>query len=126
MRKRDRESYNIERGNGAKSWYCIATAESKEENIQDMKWRLADRRTGGRAKRIGTRKVKQEDVTRNRTEFRLRERGAWDECEQVLKLVWCCEEFVDGKIRCTVRGEEDVWYIVQGHEIRNIFRPRFI
>ena len=43
---------------------CGAAAESKGENIRDMKWRPADRRTGGRAKRIRTRKVKQEDASK--------------------------------------------------------------
>ena len=31
---------------------CGAAAETKEENIRETKWRPADRRTGGRAKRI--------------------------------------------------------------------------
>ena len=37
---------------------CGAAADSKEENIQGTKWRPADRRTGGRADRIETRKEK--------------------------------------------------------------------
>ena len=51
---------------------CEAAAESKEENIREIKWRPADRRTGGRAKQIKTRKVKQEDVSicRNGVPFR--------------------------------------------------------
>ena len=48
---------------------CGAAAESKAENIREIKWRPADRRTGGRAKRIKTRKVKQEGVSIIGTEF---------------------------------------------------------
>ena len=55
-------------------------AEAKEENIRDVKWRPAGRRTGGRAKRIKTKEVKQEDASKSGTRFRLRERGVGDEC----------------------------------------------
>ena len=52
---------------------CGAAAESKEESIRRTKWRPADRRTGGRAKRIRTRKVKQKDASVIGTGFHLRE-----------------------------------------------------
>ena len=77
-----------------------------------MKWRPADRRTGGRAKRIRTRKVKQEDASIIGTGFRLRERGARDECGQVGMSVRCSEEIVDGEIGWSVRREENVGYVV--------------
>ena len=70
MRKETRESYDVKRGNGTESRCCVADAEQlrnlKEENIRDMKWRPADRRTGGRAKRIKTKTVKQEDASKYR------------------------------------------------------------
>ena len=54
---------------------------SKEENIRVMKWRLADRRTGGRAKQIKARKrTKHGDASKNGAEFHLREQGIGDEC----------------------------------------------
>ena len=62
---------------------CGAAAETKEENIRGTKWRPVDRRTGGRAKRIKMRKVKQEDVSIIETGFRLGEMGVGDECGQI-------------------------------------------
>ena len=59
---------------------CGAAAESKEENIRGTKWRPADRRTGGRAKRIRTKRVKQEDVSIIGTDRVLEVRGVGDEC----------------------------------------------
>ena len=74
-----RESYDIEWGNGTEHQCCVTAAETKKESIRDMKWRPAGRRSGGRAKRIRTNKVKREDVSKNGTEFHLRERGVGDE-----------------------------------------------
>ena len=91
---------------------CGAAAESKEEDIRGTKWRPAGRRTGGRAKRIKTRKVKQEDVSNIGTGFHLGERGVRDECGQVLIAVREREEVVDREIRCSIGGEENVGYIV--------------
>ena len=67
---------------------CGAAADSKEENIREIKWRPADRRTSGRAKRIKMEKVKQEDVSIIGTGFRLEERGVRDECGQIPVSVW--------------------------------------
>ena len=44
---------------------CGAAAESKRKTYERLKWRPVDRRTGGRAKRIKTRMVKQEDASKN-------------------------------------------------------------
>ena len=59
---------------------CGAAAETKEENIRDVKWRPADRRTGGRAERIRTRKVKQEDASITGTGRTSEVCGVGDEC----------------------------------------------
>ena len=67
---------------------CGAAAESKEENIRDMKWRPVDRRTGGRAERIRTRKVKQEDVSEIGTDRVLEVRDIGDGCGWVRVSVW--------------------------------------
>ena len=91
---------------------CGAAAESKEENIRRTKWRPVDRRTGGRAKRIKTRQVKQEDVSIIGTGLRLGVCGFWDKCGQILVLVRRGEEVIDGEVRHSVGGEENVGYIV--------------
>ena len=62
---------------------CGAAAESKEENIRGTKWRPADRKTSGRAERIKTRMVKQEDASNIGTGFVLGERGVGDERGQI-------------------------------------------
>ena len=99
---------------------CGAAAETKEENIRDVKWRPADRRAGGRAKWIKTEKVKQEDASKNGMEFHLREQGIWDECGLVPKSVGRGKELVEGEIQWVVGREENIGYVVQGHEFRNI------
>ena len=99
---------------------CGVAAETKGENIRNMKWRPADRRAGGRAKRIKKKEVKQEDASNNGTEFRLREQGVGDKCGLVPKSVRRGEEIVDGKVRWFVRREENIRDIVCGYEIRNI------
>ena len=70
------------------------------------------RRTEGRVKWIRTRKVKQEDVSKNGTELRLRERGVRDECGLILRPVRGSKEFVDREIWWVVRGKEDVGNIM--------------
>ena len=91
---------------------CGAAAETKEENIRCLKWRPADRRTGGRAKWIKTRKVKQEDVSIIGTEFRLGKCGVWDECGQIWVVVLGLEEVVNREVGCSIGGEENVGYVV--------------
>ena len=59
---------------------CGAAAETKEENIRDMKWRPAGRRTDGRARRIKMKTVKQEDASINGPGRVLEVRGIGDEC----------------------------------------------
>ena len=107
-----RESYDVERGNGTESRCCVATAESKEESIRDMKWRPADRRTGGRAKQIKTRKVKQEGASNNGMVFRLNGRGVGDECGLVPKLVHRGEEVINREVGWVFWGEENIRDIV--------------
>ena len=63
-------------------------AEPKEENIRETKWRPADRRAGGRVKRIKTRKVRQEDISDIGTGSCLEEQGVRDKCGRVLISVW--------------------------------------
>ena len=63
--------------------------------------------------------MKQEDASIIRTGFCLEERGVWDECGWVRVLVRQSEEFVNGEIGSSIRGEENVGYVVQGHEFRN-------
>ena len=73
------------------------------------------------------RKVKQEDESKNRAGFCLRERVIGDECGLVPKSVRQGKEFINGKVRRVVRGEENVGDIVKGHEFRNItLRVRLI
>ena len=68
---------------------------------------------------IKTGKVKQDDATKNRMEFRLREQGVGDECGLVPKSVWRGKEFFDGEIRLSVRGKENVGDIVELHKFCN-------
>ena len=92
---------------------CEAAAESKVESIQDMKWRPAIQRAGERVKQIKTRKVKQEDASKNG------EQGIGDECGKVLVLVWRGKKFVNGEIWLRVGGKENVGDVMQGHEFHN-------
>ena len=66
--ERGGESYDVERGNGTECRCYVADAEQlrnlKRKAYEELKWRPADRRAGGRAKRITTRKVKQEDASK--------------------------------------------------------------
>ena len=91
---------------------CGVAAESEEENIRGTEWRPADRRSGGRAKQIRVRKVKQEDVSKVGTEFRLGECGVNNKCGQILVVVQGREEVVDREVGRSVGGEENVGYVV--------------
>ena len=99
---------------------CRAAAESKRESIWDIKWKPADRRTGGGAEWIRTRKAKQGNSSKSRTGFCLREWGIGDECGKVPVPVWRSEEFVNGEIQLGVRRKENVGDVVEGHEFHNI------
>ena len=67
MREEMRELYDVRKGKWSEEPVlrsgCGAAAETKRESIRDMKWRPADRRTGGRAKQIRMKRVKQEGVS---------------------------------------------------------------
>ena len=91
---------------------CGAAAETKEENIRGTKWRPADQRTGGRAKRIKDEKgeTRRRNYYWNGVLSGGREVG--DECGWILIPVRCCEEFFDGEVGGSVRGKENVGYIV--------------
>ena len=73
-----------------------------------------------KSERIKTGKVKQDDATKNRTEFHLRDQGIGDECGLVPKSVWRGEEFFDGEIWLSVGGKENVGDIMELHEFHNI------
>ena len=58
------------------------------------------------------RKVKQEDASKNGTEFHLWKQGIGDECGLVLMSVRRGKELLNGQIRLSVGGEENVGNIV--------------
>ena len=114
MRKRDRESYDVERGNGTGDRCCVANAERLRILKRKTYERLnGDQQTEGPVEeRDGsrTRKVKQEDASIIGTGFRLR--GVWDECGQIGVSVRRGEEIVDGEIGSSIGGKENVGYVV--------------
>ena len=116
MRKRDRESYDVERGNGTEGQCCVANAEQLQILKRKTYERLnGDQRTEGPVEeRNGSRmrKVKQEDASIIGTGFRLMERGVWDKCGQIGVSVRSSEEIIDGEIGWSVGGEENVGYVV--------------
>ena len=90
MRKRDRESYDVERGNGTGDRCCVAGAEQlrnlKRKTYEESN---GDRRTEGPAEeRSGskTKEVRQEGVSNIGTGFRLGERGVGDEHGRIKML----------------------------------------
>ena len=56
--------------------------------------------------------MKQEDASKNGTEFHLEERGVWDESGLVLVMVCRGEEVVNGEIQWVIGREENIGYIV--------------
>ena len=74
------ELYDVERRSGMEGRCCVADVESKEESIRGTKWRPVDRRTGGRAKRIRTKGVKQEDISIIGMDRVSEVRGVGDKC----------------------------------------------
>ena len=84
MRKRDRESYDVERGNGTESRCCVANAEQlrklKGKTYEDINGDL--RTEGPEEERDGSRarKVKQEDASIIGTDRVSEVRGIGDEC----------------------------------------------
>ena len=63
---------------------------------------------------------REDNASKSRTGFHLREQGIRDECGLVPKLVRRGEEFVDGEVRQVVGRKENVGDVVEGHEFRNI------
>ena len=69
---------------------------------------------------------REDNASKSRTGFHLREQGIRDECGLVPKLVRRGEEFVDGEVQRVVGRKENVGDVVEGHKFCNIIHVKDI
>ena len=94
---------------------CAVAVESKVESMQDKngtEWKPSVWSTSEGLEIEQERKEAE-------TVFYLREWGIGDECGKVMKLVQWCEEFCDGDVWRSIRGEENVGDIMKADEFCN-------